>query len=390
MRLFPYLGIIAALFFVLLIGVLLRIAPVTSAPIAGRSASSTLTVLSGTGGPAITIENLLPGTIPLLPGAENRATASAAPPAHKKSATLKPVSAPVLALPPVTPISGNVSLDAAAAALRAALVNIVCYAPAGSPIKSISASGVIITPSGIVLTNAHVAQYFLLADHSVSCELRTGSPAVDRYRAALMFISRAWLSANPSVLTESSPAGDGEHDYAFLAIIGSTPLTTSNSTPGTVLSTNFPAIVLDHAALAPDSPVAIASYGAQFLDPSQIQSTLFPTIVFGSVKQVFTFTTDTPDVLALGGSAAAQEGSSGGGVADAAGELAATITTSTVEGATDTRNVNAITAAYIQRAYAEETGSTLETLLAGSPVSSAAAFASQIPALEALITTSLH
>ena len=95
------------------------------------------------------------------------------------------------------------------------------------------------------------------------------------------------------------------------------------------------------------TPVVIASYGAQFLEQSQVQSALFPTVVFGSVKDIFTFATNTIDVLALGGSAAAQEGSSGGGVSDAAGKLVGTITTSTTKGTTDTRSLSAITASYI-------------------------------------------
>jgi len=133
----------------------------------------------------------------------------------------------------------------------------------------------------------------------------------------------------------------------------------------------------------------IASYGAQFLESSQVQSALFPTVVRGSVKDVFTFASSTIDVLALGGSAAAQEGSSGGGVSDASGVLVGTITTSTTEGATDTRSLTAITASYIRAEYAREMGQALDALLALPSATAIADFAPRIPALESLITAHL-
>src|SRR3989344_252919 len=49
--------------------------------------------------------------------------------------------------------------------VRAAVVNILCITGSGGPLNSISGSGVIIDPRGIILTNAHVAQYFLLKNY---------------------------------------------------------------------------------------------------------------------------------------------------------------------------------------------------------------------------------
>jgi hypothetical protein len=299
----------------------------------------------------------------------------------------KKITPPILAStepePPQTESTAeiNAALDTSASSLRAALVNIICAVPAGSSLHSISGSGIIVDPKGIILTNAHIAEYFLLADRGVSCTIRSGSPAADRYEASLEYISPAWLNANSGVLTEPTPSGTGEHDFAFLAITKSATMKP--------LPSSFPYVSLATMPPVADTPVVIASYGAQFISSNQIDSDLFPTIVYGSVKEVFTFGTNTIDVLSLGGSAAAQEGSSGGGVADASDTLVGTITTSTVSGATDTRSLNAITASYIRADYASETGQPLDSLLSESPTTAVSNFAPQISKLESIITADL-
>lgn len=289
-------------------------------------------------------------------------------------------SVPVSALVPLPPDTSAL-LDASATALRAALVNIICYAPVGTKLRSISGSGIFINPKGIILTNAHIAQYFLLADRTVSCTIRSGSPATDSYDASLIYLPSIWINANAKVLTETNPSGTGEYDFAFLAV--------TKSASRDALPTTFPFIPLAISPPNTGTPVVIASYGAQFLESSQIQSSLFPTIVFGSVKDIFTFASTTIDVLALGGSVAAQEGSSGGGVASGNGELVGTITTSTIKGSTDTRALDAITASYIRAEYANETGSALDILLAQSTSTAIADFAPKMSALEAIITAQL-
>lgn len=367
------IGIIVALVFGTFVLVFLNTTTVVRAPSSATipNASSTIPVIIP---PVATSTSEIPVPEKTIPPEKN--TQPKAIPAPVSV----PASSPIVAPSPVASLS--VSLDASSSALRNALVNIICYAPSGSGLQSISASGVVIDSKGIILTNAHVAQYFLLADRNVSCTIRSGSPATSHYNAALIYISPEWLKANATVLTESLPNGTGENDFAFLAI--------SRSTTHTPLPSSFPFVPL--ATMPPDAgtPVVIASYGAQFLESSQIQSFLFPTIVIGSVKAVFTFRTNTIDALALGGSVAAQEGSSGGGVIDSSGELVGTITTSTVSGATDTRSLSAITASYIRAQYANETGNALDLLLGKPTATSIANFAPDIPALESIVTSQLH
>lgn len=371
----PYIGIAAIFLIGIFIVALSGVATAPQTPAAAtQNASSTLAVVDT---PATTSVQtpIIPVPKKDIPPAPKPAQE---PVSIAPATTLKatPVSAPA----PLSP-SDSASLDASAAALRAALVNIICHAPAGGGLRSISGSGVIVDAKGVILTNAHIAQNFLLADRNVSCTIRAGSPAADAYKASLIYISPAWIQANADILTQTNPSGTGEYDFALLAI--------AKSATSVALPSSFPFIPLATTPPPSGTPVVIASYGAQFLESSQIQSSLFPTVVFGSVKNVFTFVATTIDVLALGGSAAAQEGSSGGGVAAASGELVGTITTSTTKGATETRALDAITASYIRAQYASETGRALDLLLA-EPLSAAIAdFAPQMPALESILTANL-
>lgn len=352
----------------------------TPAP-APVTASSTLQVIPSTPSPTTPVAT---PTAP-APADSSKSPTPALQPAPVPGKIVKPVEPQQPAAAPVTEaqVTAAVSADlnAASAALRAALVNIICYAPAGSSLHSISGSGVIIDPKGVILTNAHIAQYFLLADRGVSCKVRTGSPATDEYGAGLIYIPPLWINTNAKLLTSTSPSGTGEYDFA---LVGITRSLTSSPLPAT-----YPSMPLAKNALVAGAPVVIGSYGAQFLDYSQIQSDLFPTIVFGSVKDIYTFATNSIDVFALGGSAAAQEGSSGGGVVNALGELAGTITTSTMEGPTSSRELDAISAAYIRREYGNETGGSLDSLLSTSISDAVAGFATAAYHLEQTLTAAL-
>lgn len=373
-RFTTYLGIVATLFVGIFVIAISDSAKTFQAPVA-TSTATTVSVF-----PAIEPKSFEATTsVPVQPA-----------PVSKKKST-PPTPAPIV-LPPIEKIAASIktalspsessSLDASASALRVALVNIICYATAGSRLRSTSGSGVIVDPKGIILTNAHIAQNFLLVDRNVSCTIRSGSPAVDKYKASLIYIPSAWVSANSDILTEANPSGTGEYDFAFLAVSG--------PAGGGELPVSFPYIPLATVPAGVNAPVVIASYGAQFLESSQIRSSLFPTVVFGSVKNVFTFASTSVDVLALGGSAAAQEGSSGGGVSDINGQLVGTITTSTTKGATDTRSLDAITASYIRAEYFRGTGESLDVLFSKPIQDAIADFAPQMPALESTLTAQLQ
>lgn len=371
----PYLGAVAAVLLGTLIAAISINMSVVRVPVPVISAASSSTPI-------------LPVIAPEVIAASS--STQQVVPAAKKAKPSTPESVPIAPAPQKEtagsasaplPVSEVASLDASAFALRSALVNIICYAPAGSSLRSTSGSGIIVDSKGIILTNAHIAQNFLLEDRGVSCTIRSGSPAIDKYKASLIYIPSEWIDANAKILTETNPSGTGEFDFAFLAI--------SKSATKDELPDSFPSIRMATSPPSTGTQVVIASYGAQFLESIQIQSFLFPTVVFGSVKNVFTFASTSIDVLALGGSVAAQEGSSGGGISDMNRELIGTITTSTTKGTTDTRSLDAITASYIRAEYLRETGHPLDELFSKTISASVADFASKMPALESILTANL-
>ncbi|HEX8947130.1 MAG TPA: serine protease [Candidatus Paceibacterota bacterium] len=328
-----------------------------------------------------------PRTIPTITSTKQKAPAATTTSSTAHS-TPPIVTAPVQSpapTPALAPAPVDTGLSENAAHLRGALVNIICLSSADSGIRSTSGSGVIVSSAGVILTNAHIAQYFLLNNYpspgSVNCTIRTGGPAKDTYAAKLMFISPSWVAFNADTLTQAAPTGTGEYDFALLAI---TKSLTSDPLP-----TRFSFVPLAASAPAIGDSVVIGSYAAQFLSTQEILSSLYPTIVYGSIKDRYTFTTDTVDLISLGGTAAAQEGSSGGGAINDAGELVGTITTSTTEGATQNRDLRAITASYIRRDYAQEMGTSLDSVLTQTPSTVADAFATRMPALTATLVQAL-
>jgi S1-C subfamily serine protease len=273
----------------------------------------------------------------------------------------------------------GVVLSSVAAPLHSALVNIVCTGSfTGEGQRIMSGSGIFIDPKGIILTNAHVAQYFLLADRGITCVIRTGSPAKSSYNAELIYISRVWLKENADILRAEVAKGTGESDMALLAV--------TTTATRTKLPVSFPYVPLARNSVLPNAPVAVASYGTQSLSTRQLQSGLFPTLAFGAVKDLYTFGTKTIDMFSLIGTAAAQEGSSGGGVVNADGRLVGLITTATVQGAFTDRLLNALTGFYIRANYAKETGKPIDLLLSQPIDKSVQDFKSEIEDLAEIIT----
>ena len=244
----------------------------------------------------------------------------------------------------------------------------------------------IIDSRGLILTAAHVAQLFLLQDYlgpnTVACLIRTGSPARRAYLAEPIYVSPTWIKNNPHTLTSTAPQGTGENDFALLGITD-----TATSTP---LPNSYPAMPLATVDPLAGQDFAIGSYGAQYLTSSELNYSHFPILVFGTVQNRYTYHADTVDLVSVIGSAASQEGSSGGALVNSNGEVNGIITTSSVAGTLATRALNAITVSHIRRSFTADTGQSLDSYIAGDSVNDLiASFAQTSKTLGAFLAKNL-
>ncbi len=247
---------------------------------------------------------------------------------------------------------------------RAASVNILCTTTAGGSFRPITATGIFIDARGIILTNAHVAQYLLLAryvnDGAIDCVIRTGSPAQTRYRADVLYISPRWITNNSRTLIDRNPLGTGEYDYALLVV-------TQTSNPSAKLPGRFPALPLEHTedpSLSTDDVILITGYPAGFLGGISVQKDLYLASTVSRIGQLFTFQEGTIDLFSAGGTVLSQKGASGGAVVrQQTGRLTGMVVTSSDGPTTGERDLRAISIDHINRSFAEETGVSLMSFL---------------------------
>jgi hypothetical protein len=264
------------------------------------------------------------------------------------------------------------SFDSINAAARSALVNIYCASNAQGTMKPITGSGVIIDPRGIILTNAHVAQYVLLAQSGRSdlvCQVRTGAPASSKWTPTVLYIPPIWIEQHAKDIANSRAIGTGEHDYALLYI--------SAGIGGMDLPSSYSALGYDsrEAIGFINDRVLTASYPVEFVGGSIITSSLYPVTSISSIQQLMTFRTGQADVMSLGGIIQAQKGSSGGVVVNEWGKAIGLVTRTSDGYTTGERDLHAITTAYVDRDLKSLTGKDLQETLSPSPSTSAAAFA---------------
>ena len=252
------------------------------------------------------------------------------------------------------------SFDVVQSKTQNALVNIVCNPHPGSTLRSISGSGVIIDSRGVILTNAHVAQYVLISEMpntQISCLIRTGSPAVPLWSAHVLYIPTVWVNKNASEVNKEHTEGTGEHDYALLRItssISSTPLPHTFAT--------LPIDTRDAIAFLGDHILG-ASYPAELFSVSLAQNSLYPMSFVSTINQLLTISNNAVDIVSIGSVAEAQGGSSGGAIVNAWGYLVGIMTT--MSNSNTHRDVQAITLSYIDHDLMTQTGSNLSTFLLG-------------------------
>jgi hypothetical protein len=257
-------------------------------------------------------------------------------------------------------------LDASQLAERvqAATVNIVCTVTAHGITRSSLGSGVVISPDGVILTNAHVGIYSLFPEKGAAhCVARGGSPAAYLYDLEPIYISKTWVTEYAPKLFIDNLSGTGAGDYMLLK-------RKIYADPKVIRLAPLPFLPLDTTLGSIDrgNIVLGAGYPAEFLASESLSSDLYYAASFIVVGEGFTFVTDTADTFSLGGSILARAGISGGPAVDKWGKVVGIMSTATRAKTTAERTLRTISLDYINRDMLASIGMPLADIISPTQI----------------------
>ncbi len=266
--------------------------------------------------------------------------------------------------------------------ISAAVVNIYCQAIRGSQIEIVVGSAVQIDPSGVYLTNAHVAMYVMLSDTepsgTVSCFIREGEPAKKIYEAKSIYVPSAWIYSHTNAFKIGTElTGTGEKDYALVK--------RGNSNPN-LNSSDFPAEW--SAPLAQNIPLKgenITLVGYPVFDKSTITSALYLLNIPSTVLNSFNLNSLSNALLDSGSTRMAQVGSSGGGAFDSNGNLFGIMDASINNTPGELPSERIIGINYIKNDILRDTGKSFESFLTNANSESENFIKNSAPALSKVL-----
>jgi hypothetical protein len=272
----------------------------------------------------------------------------------QKPVTPVPPAAQVTSSTPTTaPVSEKNNLTVEEK-IKQSVVNIYCSRTVGGRIQKSTGSGVMIDAGGVILTNSHVAEYFLLAQNgnNTSCSIRTDSPAKNSYKAKLVYMPQTWVEKNKNNLSMLTVTGTGEHDYALLVITERLRSDAPNI-PLTFLN-------IGDDTLSKKQKINIAGYPAGFSDVKLLDSALYLLVRPSEITNIAGFDRVSSDVVNTSPTILAEHGSSGGAITDESGDLIALIVATTIDSYSGGKNLQAITLDYIKKNIQSTSGNSLE------------------------------
>ncbi len=246
-----------------------------------------------------------------------------------------------------------------------ALVNLFCTFTTPTTIRTTTGTGFFVHSDGVIITNAHVAQFLLIGATEAlgksECIIRQGTPATAKFRAELLYIPPTWVQQNAAMIDDVAPTGTGERDYALLYV--------SETLDGSPLPAVLPALAIDSELLPrtiKGKEVSATGYPASDLIRNGPNTPLLSVSATTTISELYTFNSNYADVFSIHGSKVGAEGSSGGPIVNKEGKVIGMIVTRGDDSVDGQGSLRAITMSHIHRTILEETGFSLDKNITGN------------------------